>query len=1359
MKLKLCGLAHSWLGWLITAGILLFVATPAWAHDEAGCSVNVSANKVNVCVGEPVHITVTPSSCCDNTQTNFTVTYDTSGNYTVSTQICGTTGSVQIHVSEITNLSPSVVTMCRGSFMPFTALANPTNASCTPTWEVVPSTAGTLTASGRTATLSLSTNYVGSTATLYAYCGTMTNSAAITAIDTTMGISSQPVSQVGCLGQPTNISVTATGNSLTYQWRKDGVKISNSSNFFGWTTSTLTVSNSGQSVYKTVWASNISGVLFFSVTNGQTYAYEASGCATWTNPAGGFSDPDGNTYTTDCATFTGGPAVAPTNFTCPGLAMYSFVGKVGTNRIQLGRSGTFKAPATAGLYLYFNDDHKSSSYLDNSGSWSVSVTPKFLAGNYDVIVTSDCGSMISTAATLALSTACDGIPDWWRAQYFGGSGMTTNSTNCATCNPDGDCLNNLQEYQHGADPLNPSPTAVVSGSATICAGQSTTVQTALTGTGPWTVTWSDGFTSNNITATTVTRNVNPTSTITYTVTAVSDSICSSGTSSGSATVTVNNAPLVTSNPTNLTVFAGSSASFTATASGDPVPTVQWQVSTDGVAFNNISGATNTTLTFITSEWDNGKKFRAVFGNTCGSVTSLTATLTTVISPNLVGWWPFDEGTGTATFDASGNGHNGALSGPSWVTGVLSNALSFQTYSDQYALVPPGGTVTGTFTVAFWVLPIPDDTYDNKTILDSGSEDYNAAFYFSLYGNCTRVHGWFGNGSVGVASLDADFPYAYMMGTWYHIACVVTPTNYTIYVNGAIIGSVSYAATNPMLVDVNRPIMIGDNHDVTGYTFNGSIDDVRVYNRALASNEVVTLYNVDTITDGIPNWWRARYFGSGSKADNTSCASCDPDGDGFTNLQEYHAGTDPLHSPVPTFRPEGGAYLTAQSVTISCVTAGATIHYTTNGLEPTTNSPVIESGGTVTVSAPTMLRARSFKTGMTTSDTKNALYQIGARVAAGWDYSFALETNGMLWAWGYNGYGQLGDGTTVNQSFPELVSGISNVWAVAGGQYHTVAADTNGTVWTWGLNNQGQLGDGTSAERHVPMALSGVGNVVAVAAGQSHTLAVRSNGTVWTWGYNNYGQLGIGFSGGTTNWPVQAVGLTQVIGVAAGASHSVALRSDETVWTWGYNGNGQLGRIGNQTVPKQVNGLSNVVAIAAGQYHTVALCADGTVWTWGNNGYGQLGRSGNNALPGQVSGLSNVVAIAAGQYHTLAVTATGQVYAWGRNDNGQLGLGASGGYQTTPQLVSSLSGVSAISAGGQYSLAVQGAGVIWAWGVNTYGQIGDGTTTTRLSPTMVHTAFDSDGDGLPDIIDADPTHYDHTSPTFTVIYPQAEATIP
>src|ERR1043166_8410258 len=174
---------------------------------------------------------------------------------------------------------------------------------------------------------------------------------------------------------------------------------------------------------------------------------------------------------------------------------------------------------------------------------------------------------------------------------------------------------------------NPKPTATVTGSTTICAGSSAAIQAALTGTAPWTVVWSDGVTNANVSDSTLTRSVSPSSSTTYGATSVSDANCV-GTASGSAVVTVNTAPSVTANPTNKSACAGSSVSFIASASGSPAPSVQWQVSADnGGTFTDVPGATSNTYTFATSGSDNGKQYRAQFTNTCGGATSTPATLT------------------------------------------------------------------------------------------------------------------------------------------------------------------------------------------------------------------------------------------------------------------------------------------------------------------------------------------------------------------------------------------------------------------------------------------------------------------------------------------------------------------------------------------------------------------------------------------------------------------------------------------------------------------------------------------------------------------------------------------------------------
>lgn len=167
---------------------------------------------------------------------------------------------------------------------------------------------------------------------------------------------------------------------------------------------------------------------------------------------------------------------------------------------------------------------------------------------------------------------------------------------------------------------------------------------------------------------------------------------------------------------------------------------------------------------------------------------------------------------------------------------------------------------------------------------------------------------------------------------------------------------------------------------------------------------------------------------------------------------------------------------------------------------------------------------------------------------------------------------------------------------------------DGTVWTFGRNDNGQLGDGTIRDKLTPVQVLGLSDVIAISAGGLHTIALKDDGTVWTWGSNIYGQLGDGSAANRRTTAVQVISLRDVIAIAGGGYHSLVLKSDGTVWTWGNNVYGQLGdrtRTSRNT-PVQVRFLGGVTAIAGGGYHSMALESNGTVWTWGYNKYGQLG---------------------------------------------------------------------------------------------------------------------------------------------------------
>ena len=342
------------------------------------------------------------------------------------------------------------------------------------------------------------------------------------------------------------------------------------------------------------------------------------------------------------------------------------------------------------------------------------------------------------------------------------------------------------------------------------------------------------------------------------------------------------------------------------------------------------------------------------------------------------------------------------------------------------------------------------------------------------------------------------------------------------------------------------------------------------------------------------------------------------------------------------------------------------------------------------------------------------------LGAGAYHSLAAKSDGTAWAWGYNNYGQLGDGTQSTRTKPNLVSNLVGVAEVAAGLYHSVALMTNGTVWAWGYNNYGQLGDGTSTMSTNAIQVEGLEDVVAIAAGNYHTLAVKSDGTVWGWGYNTYGQLGTGRTT-STNRPTQMTNMTGAISVAAGYAHTLIVKTNGTVWACGRNNYYQLGdgTISTRSSPILVSNLvGGIMKVAAGYYHSAALRTNGTVYAWGYNNYGQLGDGTltTRTNPVQVLNILNAINIAAGDYHTVVRTIDG-VWGWGENNYGQLGDGTYT-YCVNVVQVSNLTTAVSVAAGRYSSLAVLSNETVNSWGYNSNGQLGDGTTATRYTPILV-----------------------------------------
>lgn len=262
------------------------------------------------------------------------------------------------------------------------------------------------------------------------------------------------------------------------------------------------------------------------------------------------------------------------------------------------------------------------------------------------------------------------------------------------------------------------------------------------------------------------------------------------------------------------------------------------------------------------------------------------------------------------------------------------------------------------------------------------------------------------------------------------------------------------------------------------------------------------------------------------------------------------------------------------------------------------------------------------------------------IAAGEDFSLALKDDGTVWSWGNNDFGQLGDGTNTYSSTPVQVSNLSGITAITAGGIHSLALRNDGTVWSWGNNNFSQLGDGTTTNRTTPVQVSDLSNIVGVSGGVGHSLALKSDGTVWAWGANDTGQLGDG-TRISHSTPVRVSSLSNVTSVSAGWKHNLALKDDGTVWAWGNNDYGELGDGSIMIVrstPVQVSGPSNVANVSAGSQHSLAVKSDGTVWAWGRNDHGQLGDGTNTSrfTPIQPSGLSNIISVSGGSNHSLAI---------------------------------------------------------------------------------------------------------------------------
>ena len=363
-------------------------------------------------------------------------------------------------------------------------------------------------------------------------------------------------------------------------------------------------------------------------------------------------------------------------------------------------------------------------------------------------------------------------------------------------------------------------------------------------------------------------------------------------------------------------------------------------------------------------------------------------------------------------------------------------------------------------------------------------------------------------------------------------------------------------------------------------------------------------------------------------------------------------------------------------------------------------------------------------GIGTTSAVSSPVQVGserewASIAAAEIYTVALKSNGTLWAWGDNFYGQLGDGTNTPHSTPIQIGGDTNWSVIAVGGETTIALKSDGSLWAWGRNDFYQHGDGTTTNKNQPTRIGTDTDWKAIAQAGASGIGLKANGTIWGWGFNDLGTVG----NGTTTiqpTPVQIGSDRDWIGIDAKGGHCTALKADGSLWVWGafFSQSAQWYEIISLS-PVRVGTEKNWIAVSGGPDHILTMRANGTMWSFGYNEFGQLG-------DGTVEDRTSLVFIMAEVKRVRVETALFSTYVlktdgtiWGSGDclSGYCGDGYRGS-RYTPIRIGQDSDWVAFSAYGAYGIAIKADGSLWGWGRNGYGELGDGSNTGHPYPVRI-----------------------------------------
>lgn len=704
--------------------------------------------------------------------------------------------------------------------------------------------------------------------------------------------------------------------------------------------------------------------------------------------------------------------------------------------------------------------------------------------------------------------------------------------------------------------------------------------------------------------------------------------------------------------------------------------------------------------------------------------SLKAAGVTGFTPpkDIIGWWKFDDAAGTIAIDSIGNNHGALVNGPAWAAGAINSGLTFNAASTQSVLITNAHAFeTGTVTVSTWARRSgahPDTRANIVSKIKFGNPIYGILLGNGIGDN--KVY-WHTNDFVDYDDLasSADLE----NNTWVHIVGVYDPSGPApqkrLYINGSLDSSTTI--TTPLAISPvpDNEIYIGAL--VSTDAFNGMIDDVQIYRRALTDVEIAAIYRA-----GVVGTTTNRVVGTDPVSGSFKISR-----DG-TGLDRWLGDIDADMEVIPSGNVGIG---TGGSPQAKLDVRGAIKIGNDGGGCGASNAGTIKWDG---VNWHYCSATSGWTPFGTTVISINEWDKAPQSLATGYNHSCAIKVDGSAWCWGDGEHGKLGNGSTADQPRPAQVktdsgdSGWKDWVQISGGRSHSCGLRADGSAWCWGHGQYGILGNDDTSSHSFPVRVvtsngdPGWNDWIQISSGNSHTCGIRGDGSAWCWGSPG---AALGFnSTGDRSRPARVktdaddTGWNDWVMISSGNNFTCGLRAGGSTWCWGTSTNGVLGggASGQQLLPHRVlndvdsDSWSDWISITSSNFHSCGIRINRSAWCWGSNDGGRIGSGASSDRPRFVEdttgpgGWNDWIMIEAGAARSCGIRADGSAWCWGYGATGD----GTGSNRSRPVRVKADDGGTgwndwiSIKTGQQHTCGMRTDSSIWCWGIDINGKLGD-----------------------------------------------------